>query len=213
MMISYEQRLRHNPDLVLKEASLYFNHRGDLYQTLHDLAQRLDELGIPYALIGGLALAQHGFVRMTEDIDILLTWDGLAAFKDKLLGRGYVLAFSGAKKTFRDSDTGVRIEVITSGEYPGDGLPKAVAFPDPALTTVELAGLRVISLEKLIELKLASGTSATHRRRDLADVQDLIKVLSLAENFAEKLDASVRAVYVQLWREAQITDTLREEPE
>ncbi|MFN8456895.1 MAG: hypothetical protein U0401_19890 [Anaerolineae bacterium] len=210
MMISYEQRLRHNPDLVLKEATLYFNQQGDLYRTLRDLAQRLDELGIPYALIGGLALAQHGFVRMTEDVAILLTPDGLTTFKDKLVGRGYVLAFSGAKKTFRDSDTGVRIEVITSGEYPGDGLPKAVSFPDPALSAIEVAGLRVVSLEKLIKLKPASGMSASHRRRDLADAQDLIRVLGLGENFGEKLEASVQSIYRQLWQEAQAVDNLGE---
>lgn len=209
-IISYEQRLRSNPDLVLREASLYFNRQGNLYKTLQDLAQRLDELGIPYALIGGLALGQHGFVRMTEDIDILLTPTGLAAFKEKLVGRGYVLAFAGAKKTFRDPDTGVRIEVITSGEYPGDGLPKPVSFPDPASTAVELANFRVISLEKLIELKLASGMTAPHRRRDLADVQDLIRVLHLGEGFGAKLDASVRDMYNQLWQEAQVTDNLSE---
>jgi hypothetical protein len=209
-IISYEQRLRTDPDLVLKEASLYFNQQGDLYKTLNDLTQRLDEIGIPYALIGGLALAQHGFVRMTEDIDILLTQEGLATFKDKLLGRGYVLAFAGARKTFRDADTGVRIEVITSGEYPGDGLPKPVSFPDPASVTVKLASFRVINLEKLIELKLASGMTAPHRRRDLADVQDLIRVLHLGEDFWEKLDASVRGLYSQLWREAQVTDSLSE---
>jgi hypothetical protein len=206
----YEQRLRHNPELMLKEASLYFNQQGDLYKTLQELAQRLDELAIPYALIGGMALAQHGFVRMTEDIDILLTQAGLATFKDKLLGRGYVLAFGGAKKSFRAADTGVRIEVITSGEYPGDGLPKAVVFPDPDLVAIELATLRVIRLEKLIELKLAAGMSVAHRRRDLADVQDLIRVLQLAENMGDQLDPSVRSLYLQLWQEAQIADNLQE---
>ncbi|MBE7552419.1 MAG: hypothetical protein HS126_15220 [Anaerolineales bacterium] len=209
-MITYEQRLRNNPELVLKEASLYFNQKGDLYRTLQDLSRRLDDAGIPYALIGGLALAQHGFVRMTEDIHILLTAEGLQAFKEQALGHGYVLAFSGAKKTFRSTDTGVRIEIITSGEYPGDGLPKPVSFPDPASTSVELAGLRVVSLEKLIELKLASGITAAHRRRDLADVQDLIRALQLGEDFGEKLDASVRQVYAQLWREAQAADRLVE---
>lgn len=209
-MIAYEQRLRSSPELVLKEASLYFSHKGDLYQTLQDLSRRLDEAGIPYALIGGLALAQHGFVRMTEDIDILLTPEGLQAFKAQALGHGYVLAFSGAKKTFRATDTGVRIEVITSGEYPGDGLPKPVSFPDPAEVSVEVAGLRVISLEKLIELKLASGMTAAHRRRDLADVQDLIRALQLDQEFSQKLDASVREMYTQLWDEAQAGDRLVE---
>ncbi|MCK6624439.1 MAG: hypothetical protein L6R45_04615 [Anaerolineae bacterium] len=104
----------------------------------------------------------------------------------------------------------VRIEVITSGEYPGDGLPKPVSFPDPAGATVEVAGLRVISLEKLIELKLASGMTAAHRRRDLADAQDLIRALQLDPEFSQKLDASVREMYAQLWDEAQAGDRLVE---
>jgi hypothetical protein len=169
-MATYEQRLRQDPDLVIREASLYFGDQGELHKTLKALTRRLDEAGMPYALIGGMALAQHGFVRMTEDIGILLTPEGLTAFKEKLLGRGYVLAFGGARKTFRAAETGVRIEVITSGEYPGDGLPKPVAFPDLATASLERGSYRVITLEKLLELKLASGMTAPHRRRDLADV-------------------------------------------
>jgi hypothetical protein len=210
MTMAYEKKLRSDPDLVIREASLYFNQQGDLHQTLQDLTRRLAEARIPYALIGGLALAQHGFVRMTEDIDILLTPEGLNHFKEQMLGRGYVLAFSGARKTFRATDTGVRIEVITSGEYPGDGLPKAVSFPNPATVAEERGGYQVISLDKLIELKLASGMTAPHRRRDLADVQDLIRVLALSSDFAEKLDPSVQRLYTQLWQEAQATDNLAE---
>jgi hypothetical protein len=207
-MMTYEQRLRRNPQAVFEEASLYFSGRGDLYKTLQNLTERLDRAGIPYALIGGMALAQHGFVRMTEDIDILLTPEDLEKFKAQLLGRGYVLAFSGANKTFRDTETGVRIEVITSGEYPGDGLPKPVAFPDPATAAAAMGDFQVISLEKLIELKLASGMTAAHRRRDLADVQDLIRTLQLDQAFAEKLDETVRDLYLQLWQEVQAADNL-----
>jgi hypothetical protein len=205
-----EQGLRQDPDQVIREASLYFQGQGDLHQSLQELARRLDEAGIPYALIGGMALAQHGLVRMTEDIHLLLTPAGLAAFKEKLLGRGYLLAFRGAEKTFRAAETGIRIEVITTGEYPGDGLPKPVSFPDPTTATLKRGDYRVITLEKLIELKLASGMTAPHRRRDLADVQDLIRVLRLSANFSEQLDASVRDLYAQSWREAQLTDDFHE---
>jgi hypothetical protein len=204
MALTYEQKLRQYPDLMLREAGLYFRGQGDLYQTLHTLAERLDRANIPYALIGGLALAQHGLVRMTEDIDLLLTLAGLAEFKNRLVGRGYVPAFNGAAKTFRDTETGVRIEVITTGEYPGDGQPKSVVFPDPATAVMVQAGLKVITLEKLIELKLASGMTAPHRRRDLADVQDIIRILQLPADLVRQLDNSVRDLYHQLWQEAQI---------
>jgi len=79
----------------------------------------------------------------------------------------------------------VRIDVITTGEYPGDGLPKPVSFPDPAEASVELEGVRVIALERLVELKLASGMTAAHRRRDLSDIQDLIRAVKLPEELAE----------------------------
>jgi hypothetical protein len=58
-------------------------------------------------------------------------------------------------------------------------------------------------LDKLIELKLASGMSAPHRLKDLADVLELIRVLSLPRDRALSLDASVRAKYDELWPAAQ----------
>jgi len=199
--VAYEHLLRQGGDLMLREASAYFAGEGRLHGALRRLTQRLNVEGIPYALLGGLALAEHGYPRLTEDIDLLLTPSGLERFRQQLVGRGYRPAFSGAEKTFRDTETGVRIEIVTAGEYPGDGLPKPVAFPDPATpgVAVEREGIRVVALEKLIELKLASGMSAAHRLRDLADVQDLIARLNLSLTLADRLDPSVQAVYRDLW--------------
>ena len=198
-MTTYEARLQDDYLTLLKEASNYYMERGDVFTTLQHLTRRLDEERIPYALIGGLALAAHGFVRMTQDVDILMTREGLDNFKQRFLGRGYVLAFSGAEKTFRDTKTQVRIEILITGDYPGDGKPKPVAFPDPSIVFTERGGMRVIPIERLIELKLASGMSAPYRLRDLADVQDLITTLKLPLEFAERLDASVRETFLKLW--------------
>ena len=156
--LTYEQRLRESFVATLREAGEFFSGRGDVYRTLQRLAERLDQEQIPYALIGGLALACHGLVRMTQDVDILLTVEGLAAFRARCVGRGYTLAFPGAQKSFRDAETGVRIEVITAGEYPGEslprsfghGLPKPVAFPAPDEAAEEREGIRVVNLETLI---------------------------------------------------------------
>jgi hypothetical protein len=57
-------------------------------------------------------------------------------------------------------------------------------------------------METLIELKLASGMSAPHRLRDLADVQDLISTLKLPLEFSKTLDSSVRETFVKLWNNA-----------
>lgn len=199
----YEQRLRQGGELMLREAGAYFAGASALHIALKRLAQRLQAEGIAYALIGGLAMAEHGYARLTEDIDLVLTPAGLDAFSQRLVGRGYRPAFQGARKTFRDADTGVRIEILTSGEFPGDGLPKPVAFPDPGLPGValEIDGVQVIALDRLIELKLASGLSAPHRLRDLADVQDLIVRLELPLSLEDALDPSVRTKYVELWEQ------------
>jgi len=55
-----------------------------------------------------------------------------------------------------------------------------------------------LTLEKLIELKLASGMTAPHRLKDLADVQELIKVENLTADFAEKLNPFVREKFLEL---------------
>lgn len=98
------------------------------------------------------------------------------------------------------------LEIITTSEYPGDGLPKLVAFPDPTApgATVEIEDVHVVALEKLIELKLASGLSAPHHLRDLADVQDLIVRLELPLDLIDQLDASVQAAFRDLWQKAQV---------
>jgi hypothetical protein len=188
---------------VLREGDELFAHTGIVFETLRRLGQRLDEEGIPYTLIGGMALILHGYERFTKDVDIVLTKESLALFREKCLGRGYLPAFTGAQKTFRDTISNVRIEIITTGEYPGDGKPKPVAFPDPAQVSIEREGIRIIQLEKLIELKLASGLSAPHRLRDLADVQDLIVNLNLPIDLVERLDASVQDEYRRLWQTGQ----------
>jgi hypothetical protein len=61
---------------------------------------------------------------------------------------------------------------LVGGEYPGDGKPKPVSFPNPNDFAIVLDGIHCLRLPKLIELKLASG-SMPGRRKDLADVQEL----------------------------------------
>ena len=94
----------------LKEGSELFQHEGDIYATLRRLVDELDQNGLDYALIGGMALVAHGYRRFTEDIDILLTPEALQIFRERLIGRGYLPAFSGATKAFRDTRSGVRID-------------------------------------------------------------------------------------------------------
>jgi len=173
---------------------------GLLNNTLRRVTSDLERLGISHSVIGAVALNQHGYRRFTEDIDLLLTKEGLKEFQDKLVGLGYRPAFEGAKRRFRTTQENVAIEIITAGEYPGDGLPKPVVFPDPDDNYILIDGIKTITLEKLIELKLASGMSASDRLKDLADVQELIKIKDLAADFAQQLNSSVRDRFIELYQ-------------
>ena len=178
---------------------------ADVQRALERLARILDEKGIPYAIIGALALNEWGYRRVTVDVDVLLAPEGLRTLKSEVLGRGYVEKSPGSRG-LRDTEAGVDVDVVLAGEYPGDGKPKAVAFPDPALVAVRGRRIALLPLDKLIELKLASGMSAPHRLRDLADVLELIRILSLPRERALSLDASVRSKYDELWQAAQGAD-------
>ena len=183
---------------IFEEGLRYFMGEGELNKTVAKLGLDLDEHGIEYAVIGAVALTAHGYPRFTADVDLILTKEGLEVFHRELVGLGYRPAFEGAKKKLLATRNGVAIEIITAGEYPGDGKPKPVSFPNPSTASVEMNGVRVISLEKLIELKLASGMTAPDRLKDLADVQELIKIRGLSADYAGRLDSYVREKFLEL---------------
>lgn len=175
---------------------------ADVQKALLKLSHLLDNDGIPYAIIGAMALNEYGYQRVTVDVDVLLTREGLEAFKAKHLGLGYAQKFPGSKG-IRDTEHGVAIDVVLTGEYPGDGRPKPVCFPDPAVVAVRGERIALLPLERLIELKLASGMTAPHRLKDLADVLELIRALGLPAELAGQLDPFVQEKYRELWDAAQ----------
>ena len=195
------QQILAQPVLAYEEGLRFFRGVGLMNETLRRLARDLEAHGIAYSVIGAVALNQHGYQRFTHDIDLLMTADGLRKFSEQLIGRDYRPAYAGATKTFRSTGENVPIEIIVSGEYPGDGKPKAVVFPDPSESSIEIDGVKTVSLEKLVELKLASGMTGLGRRKDLADVQELIRIRGLDDVFAERLDGSVRAMFHELRNE------------
>lgn len=198
---SVEQRL----ERVLEDAEQFFMKTGHVHQAALAIARRLDAAGIPYAIAGALALGAHGYERLTTDVDVLLTRQGLDTLKQLHLGRGYVEKFPGSRGV-RDTEHGVAIDVLVTGEFPGDGQPKPVAFPDPATAAIPGERFRILALPMLVELKLASGMTAPHRLRDLADVLELIRAAKLPAELTERLNPYVREKYLELWRAAQVVD-------
>ena len=200
-MMTYETMLDRDFNWALREGSMHFEGGNAVHDTLHRIAKKLGELKIDYAIAGGMCLFRHGYQRFTRDVDILVTRDGWAQIHEHLEGRGYLKPFE-ASKNLRDTETGVRIDFIITGQYPGEGKPGPIAFPIPSTVSKEIDGIRYVDLVPFIELKLASG-QASHRAQDLHDVQQLIVARSLPREFVDQVHPSLREAFLSKWDDAQ----------
>lgn len=124
------------------------------------LSKTLNEMNIAFAIAGAMAANAHGHKRTTADVDILIRREDLKRFKERWIGLGWLDKFEGSKN-FRDAVTNVNVDALIVGEFPGDGLPKPVSFPEPeSVSEPHAEGIPFITLKTLIELKLASGMTA-----------------------------------------------------
>jgi hypothetical protein len=169
------------------------------------IAARLAEAGVDYAIAEAIALGEHGFKRLTVDVDILMRREGLDRFKAEWLGRGYLEVRPGGKAV-RDTINNVKIDFLITGDFPGDGKPKPVSFPDPRQAAVEGERYRIVSLPRLVEMKLASGQTAPHRLQDLADLLRLIQAADLPRDFSARIDPYVRDKFEELWLASRHSD-------
>ena len=183
----------------------FFMGQAEAQTALYKLAAILEAEGLPYAVIGALALNEYGHRRVTVDVDLVMRPADLEEFKRRHLGHGYAERVAGSGKLV-DTELGVGIDILSTGRFPGDDQPKPIAFPDPATTALRGARFALLPMPRFIELKLASGMVAPHRARDLVDVQELIKSAGLAATVAEELHPWVREKFLELWRLAQIPD-------
>ena len=152
------------------------------------LATRLEQMGIPYAICGGLAVSAWGHRRTTADVDIVLTPEGLATFK--------------AEAVVRDVERRTPVDLWPTGASPG-GDGRSVRYPHPRGNAVTIDGKQFLDLPRLLEVKLASGLSVPSRLQDFADVIALVRANTRPEAYAELLHADVRAKYRELWGLAQ----------
>lgn len=164
-----------------------------LEQTLRSAVAILAHHGIPHLVVGGLAVQEHGYFRVTLDADIvvpdvqeavdLLTADLSEPFRP----------VSGCEDTVRDARNGILINLLPAGRVLKTGCK--VPFPLPQEVWDEP---RFVSLEKLVSLKLDSWSNSPNRRlKDKADVIELIKELKLPRAFP--VDEAVQPLYRETW--------------
>lgn len=148
---------------------------GDLFDSLLMIVAKLDEAGIPYALVGGLAVAVHGAPRATTDIDLLI--DPADADRAVATAKDAGFSFEALPQQFSD---GMRLRRVTRIEK-GETLTLDLMLADPPLhpawesreqfETDSGQGLWVIGRDALIAMKVQAG-----RAKDLADVERLQEI-------------------------------------
>jgi hypothetical protein len=189
---SFTQRLR--------EIDMFFQGKDPVHQTMRRTARRLEKAGIPFAVLGGMALNAHGYQRTTRDVDFLLTAQGLEEFRTRFVGKNYA-PVQGRPRRLKDKVNGITIDILVAGRYPGTGKPGPIRFPNPADVSEVIDKFPVVNLPTLVQLKLAA-----RRYRDFGDVVELIRVHDLDESFMEKLHASVHPDFVECLEEKRRED-------
>jgi hypothetical protein len=184
----------------LKEIDLFFEGRGREHQTMRRLAKRLEKAGIPYAIVGGMAVNAHRHERTTKDVDILLTGEGFAEFRRRFVPKYYESQPRRARR-FVDRTNQVTVDVLVTGMFPGLGKPGPIAYPDPTTVAETIDNLRVVNLHTLIRLKLAA-----RRHQDFADVVNLISVHGLDESFMSELHPSLHRDFIECLEEKRRED-------
>jgi hypothetical protein len=160
-----------------------------LRETLERVEAALGAMGIPHVYVGSVALLAHGVCQVTDDIDVCVRpadRPRLNACLDPLL--------TPDGRRLRDPRTGTILRAIPPGTLARVAGAGCVAqVPDP-VEAVCIDEVPVPSLPRLLELKLATG-----RYRDWGDVVELIRTHDLGEDFADQLDSTLRAAYLQCW--------------
>ncbi len=152
-------------------------------ERLRKVAALLAEAGVPYAVVGGNAVAawvsrvDELAVRNTRDVDILLRRDDFPAAKSALEKAGFhyrrvaSLGQATGLDVFLESPSGsIRdaIHVIWANEPVLPDSPEPA--PDPS-SAEESSGISLISLESLLRMKLTA-----FRDKDRMHLRDLIEV-------------------------------------
>src|SRR5262245_38154345 len=148
----------------------------------------LNEAAVPYAVVGGNAVASwvatidEGAVRNTRDVDLLVRRDDLPAIRVALEQVGFVADTVLDVIMFRDGADGKPSEalhLLFAGEKTRMDHPLAA----PEIQTIDDPGnFHVISLEGLVLMKLLSN-----RDKDRTHLRDLIEVGLIDATWLPKL--------------------------
>lgn len=166
----------------------------EIQDTLSLAKRSLEKEGVKFALIGGFALAAHGVIRATQDIDLLVEGSKKAEAKKSLGGAGFKLVFENCE-VLHFSGPGQLDILLANRESTLDMLRRAKLINDFPIP--------VVSAEDLIGLKIQAYKNDPDREfQDKADIQSLLKVVA-------SLDFDLVKKYADLFDEWDFISKLR----
>ncbi|HEY2155394.1 MAG TPA: DUF6036 family nucleotidyltransferase [Isosphaeraceae bacterium] len=172
------------PTTLRDEALKLLDGRGAILDAAREISAALREAGVEGAIVGGVAVVLHGYVRTTVDVDVYSP-EPAERVIDVLESLGFTL--DRARREFvRDI---LVVHIVR---------PEQVA-PAPR-RLVEIDGVTTVSLADLIAMKLRSGLAKMTRAKDLADVIGLIGQCGLKSGFSSRLPEDLRPEFRKLVR-------------
>ena len=148
---------------------------------------------IPHLIVGGLAVQEHGYPRVTIDVDMVVpdVLEAVELLTASLTGPFYRVPE--AADRVEDRRTHTLVDLLPAGRVVKHGCQ--VPFPHPTKATVDL---QIATLEELISLKLDSWKNSPLKRlRDKTDVVELILRRKLPRSLA--INPSIRSLYEEVW--------------
>ena len=146
---------------------------------------------IPHLVVGGLAVQEHGYERVTIDVDLVVpdVAEAVEYLTAEVAGPFKRLA----EDRVEDRRNAVKVDLLPAGHVLKDGCK--VPFPQPREVS---ESPQVVTVEQLISLKLDSFTGSPLRRlKDKADVTELIQRAHLPRDLAVALP--VESLYLEIW--------------
>ena len=170
-------------------------------RALVELTKILREYDIDFVVIGGAVLPEYGYVRNTEDVDILVDCADKKKFDD--IPPAFMRQKTGI--TWHMHDPVCVVQTLFSGDKMGETASAKYPKPKTVAVSLDVGGYSVpiLSLVKLVEFKLTSGLHGLMRGQDFVDVQQLIVHNELKRDFAVKhnFEKDAEAKYEELWDE------------
>lgn len=152
---------------------------------------------IHHCFIGGAVLPFHGYRRMTDDIDMLVSAEDKHKLKNIPIGvmRDVTRASSSVRRMVLHEPR-TEVEIIYSGD---DFNKTGFVYPEPGEVSTIVQGVPVLTLKSLVSFKVQSGIEAKGRIRDLGDAQELIRRNNLPKDYLEGISDAVQDKYYELW--------------